>query len=255
MNPTTVGAVVFALTFGGVLLGMQLRAALPKHHLDAESKDAIKVGIGLIATMSALVLGLVTASSKSAYDAVDAGVKQGAIQVLVLDRLLARYGPETAPIRKGLQQAVGDRIEMIWPTGSSRPAELDPLRSGAATRTEALTDAIRGLAPRDDTQRALQARAIDGAETLLQARWLALSGGEPSVPLPFLVVLVFWLTITFTSFGLFAPRNATVLAVMFVCAVSVASAIFLVLEMESPFNGVLKVSPEPLRQAYSHLNR
>ncbi len=104
-----------------------MRSTLPEHHLDAESKDTVKVGIGLIATMTALVLGLVTASAKSSYDAVDSAVKKTAIDVLTLDRLLARYGSETGEIRKGLQRTIGARIDMIWPQGSSKPANLDPM--------------------------------------------------------------------------------------------------------------------------------
>ena len=234
---------------------MWLRTLLPEHHLDAESRDTVKVGIGLIATMTALVLGLVTASAKSSFDAVDSAVKQTAIDILALDRILARYGSETGEIRKGLQRALGARIDMIWPQGSSKPANLDPMRSGAGAEAERLADAIRALKPRDDSQRALQSRALDLAEALLQARWLVLAGTETSVPVPFLVILLFWLTITFASFGVFAPRNATVLAVLFVCALSVSLAVFLVLEMDAPFDGLLKVSADPLRYAYAHLNQ
>jgi hypothetical protein len=255
MKPTVIGIIVFACTFGGTLLGMWLHTALPGHHLNADSKDTVKVGIGLIATMTALILGLVTASAKSSYDALDRAVKQTAADILTLDRVLARYGPDTSEIRKSLKQAIGARIEMIWPQSSFKSANLDPLRSGAESEVERLADAIRGLNPRDDAQRALKSRALDLAEALLQARWLALAGTETSVPLPFLVILLFWLTITFTSFGLFAPRNATVLAVLLVCSMSVASAVFLVLEMDVPFNGLLRISSHPLRYAYAHLNQ
>jgi len=113
MNPTKIGIITFAFAFGGVLLGMWLRSALPKHHLDAESKDTVKLGIGLIATMTALILGLVTASAKSSFDAVDNAVAATAVQLLALDRALARYGPETGEIRKQLKQALGERIDMI----------------------------------------------------------------------------------------------------------------------------------------------
>ena len=255
MNPTFIGMIVFACSFGGAMLGMWLRTALPAHHLNAESRDTVKVGIGLIATMTALVLGLVTASAKSSFDAVDSAVKQSAIEVLVLDRVLARYGPETGEIRKGLQHMIEARIDMIWPQDSSNPTNLDPLRSGASSKAEGLADAIRSLKPRDDAQRALQSRALDLSEALLQARWLILAGTETSVPVPFLVILLFWLTITFASFGLFAPRNGTVVAVLFVCAVSVGSAVFLVLEMDAPFDGLLRVSSAPLRYANDHLNQ
>jgi hypothetical protein len=255
MNPTVIGLVVFTCTLGGALLGMWLRKALPEHHLDAESRDTVKVGVGLIATMTALVLGLVTASAKSSYDAVDTGLKHSAMDILTLDRVLARYGSETGEIRKGLKDAVGARIDMIWPQGSSKPASLDPLPAGATSRAEDLADAIRGLQPRDDSQRALKSRALDLTEALLQTRWLAIAGTGSSVPVPFLVILLFWLTITFASFGLFAPRNITVVTVLVVCALSVASAVFLVLEMDAPFEGLLKVSADPLRYAHAHLNQ
>ena len=253
MDPTLVGMIVFACTLGGALIGNWLRTTLPEHHLNDESRDTVKLGIGLIATMTALVLGLVTASAKSSFDAVDTAVKHTAMDILTLDRLLARYGPETGEIRGALQHAVGSRIDMIWPQSSSRPAHLEP--SVAASEVEGLADAIRGLTPRDDSQRSLQSRALDLAEALLQARWLFFAGSGTSVPLPFLVVLLFWLTITFASFGLFAPRNATVLAVLFVCALSVGSAVFLILEMDGPFDGLLKVSADPLRYAHAHLNQ
>jgi hypothetical protein len=255
MNPTIVSIIVFACTFVGALLGMWLHAVLPDHHLDSESKDTVKVGIGLVATMTALVLGLVTASAKSSFDAVDTAVKQSAIQVLTLDRVLARYGSETGEIRKGLKHAIGARIDMIWPQGSSKHANLDPMAAGVGSGVEGLAEAIRGLKPRDDSQRALQSHALALAEALLQTRWLVLTGTETSVPGPFLGVLLFWLTIIFASFGLFAPRNTTILAVLFVCALSVSSAVFLIMEMGVPFDGWLKVSSDPLRYAYAHLNQ
>jgi hypothetical protein len=254
MDAALIGLVAFACTFGGALLGMALRRALPDHHLDSDSKDTIKVGVGLVATMTALVLGLVTASAKTSFDAVDSAVKQTAVDVLVLDRTLARYGPETGPIRIALKQAVATRVEMLWPLGADRPTKIDPIHSGAGATAEQLASAIRTLQARDDTQRALQARAVDQAESLLQARWLVLAGTEASIPVAFLVVLTVWLALIFASFGLFAPRNPTVLAVLLVCALSVASAVFLVLEMESPFSGLMRVSADPLRYALGHLN-
>ena len=255
MNPTVVSIIVFTCTFGAVLLGMWLQKILPEHHLDAESKDTVKVAIGLIATMAALVLGLVTASAKSSYDAVDSAVKRTAIDILTLDRLLARYGPETGEIRRGLQRGIGGRIEMIWPQGPSKPANRDPMDSGAVAQAERLAVDIRILNPRDDSQRALQSRALELTEALLHARWLLFAGTETSVPMPFLVILLFWLTITFVSFGVFSPSNATVVIILFVCALSVSSAVFLILEMDTPFDGLIKVSADPLRYAYARLNQ
>jgi hypothetical protein len=254
-NPTIIFMIVFICTFGGALLGMWLHTTLPEHHLDDDSKETVKLCIGLIATMAALVLGLVTASANSSFNAMDVAVKNTAIDVLTLDRELARYGPETGEIRKNLQRLIGERIEMIWPKDSSKPSILVPMSSRTKSSAEELADAVRALKPRDDSQRALKSRALDLIEVLLKARWLILAGTENSIPMPYLVIIVFWLTIIFAGFGLFAPRHITVLAVFFVCAVSVGSAVFLILEMGTPFEGLLKISAEPIRYAYMHINQ
>jgi hypothetical protein len=255
VDPTLAGLVVFLCTFVGALLGMRLRSRLPADHIDSDSRDTVKLGVGLIATMTALVLGLVTASAKSTFDGVDRAVRETAIEILTLDRLLARYGSETAEVRDGLQRALKSRVEALWPEGSAGAPNLEAIRAGAGPGIEGLADAIVRLQPRDDSQRFLKSRAFDMSEALLKTRWLALAATQSSVPLPFLVILVFWLTITFASFGLFAPRNGTVIAVLLVCALSVGSAVFLVLEMDGPFEGLIKVSAEPLRSAYAHLNQ
>jgi hypothetical protein len=255
MSPAGVGIMVFACVFGGVLFGMWLRTTLPKTHLDADSKDTVKVGIGLIATMTALLLGLVTASAKSSFDAANAAVKQAAINILALDRALARYGPDGDGIRQRMQEMLGARINAIWLQGLSEGADQRSTAGRTGPSAEALAESIRGLKPISDSQRAAQSRASDLIEAVLQARWLAVIGSEASIPLPFVSVLVFWLTITFTSFGVFAPRNGTVLAVLFVCAMSVSSALFLVFELEGPFDGLIKASADPLRYAQTQINQ
>ena len=253
MNPIVVGTVVFACSLGGVLVGMWLCTILPEHHLNKNSEDAVKLGIGLIATMTALVLGLVTASAKTSFDALDTAVKETASDILTLDRLLARYGAETGEIRGELQKAIAHRIDLVWPPDSLRTAHRDP--STTSSGVEIIVHRIRTLTPRNDIQRSLQSRAVELSEALLQTRWLVFAGSGTSVLLPFLVVLTFWLTITFATYGLFAPRNATVFSILFVCALSVGSAVFLILEMDGPFDGVLRVSGEPLRNAVALLNQ
>ena len=256
MNPTIVGVIVFVSTFAGALLAMWLRSTLPEHHLDANTRDTVKTSIGLIATMTALVLGLVTASAKSAFDAVDTTVKQTAAELLALDRVLARYGSEASTIRKGLRDTIEPRIEMIWPQRSSKPGTLETLASATwLVGAERLVTAVQDLKPHNDSQRAFQKRALDLGEKLLAARWLVTDETTASIPVPFMAVLLCWLTIIFASFGLLAPRNVTVVMVLFVCALSVGSALFLILEMDGPFDGLLKVSPAPLRFALEHLNQ
>jgi hypothetical protein len=253
VSPIAVGAVVFACTLGAALVGMALRAILPAHHLSAESRSTVTLGIGLVVTMTALVLGLVTASAKASLDALDTAIKHSAADTLVLDQALARYGADTHEIRQAIKDLVARRISMVWPQDSSRPVRLDAPETRPAI--EGIVDRIRDLSPQTEAQRRLQSRALDLAEGLLQTRWMVLSSFGPSVPVPFLVVLLIWLTIAFATFGLFAPRNGTVIAVLCVCALSVAIAIFLILEMDSPFDGLIKVSADPLRYAHDHMAR
>lgn len=254
MSAVSIAIIGLIFTFGSAVAGMHLRKIVPEHHLDTESKDTVKLGAGLVATMTALLLGLMIASVKTSFDTLDMALKQTAAQMLALDRTLARYGPETNEIRKTLQQALKTRVESIWSTHSSR-ADLDAMAAGEMFQPEGLAQAIRALEPHNDLQRSFQSRALDLIESILQARWLVLAGAESSIPSLFLVILFSWLTISFLSFGLFAPRNGTVFIMLFVCALAVSSAVFLILEMDSPFEGVLRVSADPLRYAYSHMNQ
>ena len=159
------------------------------------------------------------------------------------------------PLRAQLKSVLAARIDLLWPDGEQRPDALASSPGNVVSATEGLSDAIRALVPRTDVQRALRERSLDLAETLLQARWITVAASAPSVPLPFLVVLLFWLSVTFTSLGMFAPRNATVFSMVGVCSVSIAAALFLVLELDSPFSGWLRVSADPLRRALEHVGR
>jgi hypothetical protein len=250
MNPMTIGIFVFAVTFGGALAGIWLHARLPEGHLSADSQATVKVGIALIATMTALVLGLVTASAKNSYDAQDSAVKHTAAEAMSLDRVLARYGPGAEPARVALHSVLAETIRRNWPHAGSRVVAATP---SASPRT--VVQLIRALPVQDDTQAWLRARALDIGEGLLDVRWAVASSVGPSVPVPFLIVLVFWLLVIFVSFGLFAPRNGTVISVLFVCAMSVASAIFLILEMDGPFSGVIRISPNPMLHALSQMTQ
>lgn len=247
MNSALIGIVVFVCAFGGVVAAMTLRAHLPDHHLSEQTKDTVRLGIGLIATMTALILGLVTASAKSSFDELNTTIRHTAADILALNRTLERYGPETAPIRASMKAALAARVALTWSPAGPPP---DDLVSGSAQRdAEQVADRIRALTPQTADQRWLQTRALEIGERVLEARWLIFANHGPSVPAVFLGTIVFWLTVTFASFGLFAPRNVMATAVLFVCALSVAGAVFLILELDGSFHGLIQVSPAPLHYA------
>jgi hypothetical protein len=249
MSSIAISGIVFGCVFGGALLSMYLGAILPKHHLSTDSKGIIQLGTGLIATMAALVLGLLIASAKTSYDTRKRELVEVSATIGILDRALAHYGPEAKEARGLLRRSVITAIEQMGPQESARPAPLEPTTMGA----QGLVDKIQELAPQNDAQRSLQAQAFSLAVALGHTRWLMFEQSGGSIPMPLLAVLVFWLTLLFVSFGLYAPANATVVMTPLVCALSVAGAIFLILELDLPFEGLMQVPSTPLRNVLTHL--
>jgi hypothetical protein len=233
---------------------MTLRGLLPEKHLSAESKDLVRLGMGLIGTMAALVLGLLVASAKGSYDTQRNGLAQLAGNVIFLDRTLARYGPESRDARDTLRASVEDMLQRTWPTENPKPGQTQP-PAGTEGRYEIMFDKLQELAPKNDAQRALQAQALKTANDIAQSRWLLFAQKGSSIPMPFLVVLGAWLALLLASFALFAPKNATSVVILIVCGLAVSSAVFLILELDRPFEGILQVSSEPLRNVLAQLGR
>jgi hypothetical protein len=243
-----IGLIVLVCVFGGSILGMVLHTVLPEQHLSADSKDVIKLGMGLIATMSALVLALLTNSAKGSFDTQRNELTQMSANIILLDRVLAHYGPETKDARDLLKGTVNNMINRMWPQEGSGP-QLQPVAA------EAFYDKIQALSPQNDVQRQLQAQAVKISVDIGQSRWLLFEQGGRSIPMPFLVLLIFWVTVIFLSFGLFAPRNATVIVTLFLCALSLSGAIYLILELDHPFGGLVQISSAPLRSALSQIDK
>lgn len=251
MNSIALSSIAFVGVFGGALLGIYLRTVLPEHHLNTASKDVVKLGMGTIATMTALVLGLLVASAKGSYDAQGRGLTEMSAQIILLDRVLALYGPESKEARDVLRGMVVDALDRIWPKGSSPYASLEPSK----VRAELLFSKVQELSPKTEMQRSLQAHAFNLGMDLSKKRWLMYEELQNSMSLPLLVVVIFSLAITFISFGLNAPSNATVIFTLMVCALSVSGVIFLILEMYQPFQGLIQISSAPLRSALAHLGQ
>lgn len=250
MSSLQISFVTLAVVFGGALLGIALRDILPENHLAGDSRDVVKLSMGLVATMAALVLGLLIASAKSSFDTQSTELTEMSSKVVLLDRILAHYGPDAKEAREELRSSVASALDTV---SSKDLAGTFP--SGSSANGEVLYDKIQGLSPKDDAQRSIQAQALNIMMGLGQTRWLVAAQRGNSVSVPMLVVLVAWLTIIFISFGLFAPRNVTVIVSLLVAALSVSGAIFLILEMYSPYAGLIHVSSSPLRAALAHLGQ
>jgi len=247
MNALLISFLVFALIFGGALVGVVVRPLLSEEHLHPDSKDVVKMATGLIGTLTALVLGLLIASAKSSFDQKTNQVRQMTATIILLDDLLAQYGSDAAPVRNLLRQSIQPLANRIWHEEETPTGTLVHFESTAESL--AFEKELERLSPNNDAQRSLQSRAIqtftEGAQIRLQL--FTQTGG--SIPTPFLVILIFWLSAIFVSFTLFARTNLVVMASLLVCALSFACAIFLVLELDNPFTGLMGISSATLRGA------
>ena len=254
MSALIISLIAFACIFGGTLLGMFLRTILPGHHVSDDSKGAVMLGTGMIATMAALVLALLIASAKGNYDTMSSELRQASSRVILLDRVMAHYGPETNEARDLLRRSIASTIKRIWPEDNIEQAVAESTEG--RVNIETIQDKLRQLSPRNDAQRWLQSRALEISSEIAEGRWLLIEQlGQRTLPMPFFVLMVFWLTIIFTSFGLFSPRNATVITVLLICALSAAGSLFLIIELDTPYQGLIKVSSAPLRNALAHLGQ
>ena len=247
MNAIEISCITFACLSGGALLGM----FLPGHQLSTEDKDVVRLGTGLIGTIAALVLGLLIASAKTSYDTQSAQVRQLTANIVVLDYLLAQYGPEASASRTLLRRGVVLLADRMWLENSNDSAKAAPFVASHAA--EVFHAQLHQLSPQNDAQRSLQARMIQITTDIAQTRLLLFSETGNSVPMPFLVVLIFWLTIIFSSFGLFAQPNAIAIGSLLIFALSAAGAIYMILELGQPFAGLMEISSAPLRNALAPL--
>lgn len=245
MNSVVVSSIVFASIFAAALLGIVIRRALPEDHVASDAREVIKLATALMATMAALVLGMLVSSAKSSYDTSKNEVAEMSSDIVTIDRLLAKYGSETGEIRAEFRQLVEFGLHRIWPGAASRQTDLRPGDHG-----QILADKLLLLVPKNETQTAAKTQAASMVVALQRTQWLLfLRSKQKPIPIPLLVVLISWLAAIFASFGLFAPSNATVVATLALSALAVSSAIFIILEMYAPFSGILEISPAPIVEA------
>jgi hypothetical protein len=251
MKHLLVSLIVFGCVFASALIGLHFRKRLPEHHLSEESTGSIKLATGLIATIAALVLGLLISSAKGSFDVVKGDLVRNAINVIRFDRMLAQYGPETQDLRVMLRRNYAEWVDLLGSGNAERFAILG--ETELIGQIEAFHNKLAQLTPSTPEQRRLQARGLEISDDVFAARWLTLLQKEGSIPMPLLLVLVSWLLIIFAAFGLFAPRNGTVIFFFLMCAFSASGAIFVILELDTPLDGIIHISVAPMRDALVRL--
>ena len=253
MSAQLIAFIIFVFMLTGMALGAYLRLVLPEHHTQTDSKDILMTAAGTMATLIALIIGLLVTSAKSTYDDTNSSITQGGAKIITLDYYLSGYGPEAKEVRELLRQATAAGIERIWPDEGTHGAELAKME--AASDMSHVYNRIRELSPQNDAQKYLQTQALQIAADMMQSRWMLIEQSQVNLPRMFLVVLTFWLTVMFVQFGLLAPRNRTALSAVFICALSMAGAIFLILELNHPLEGRIKISSAPMQKALSLIGK
>lgn len=246
-----IGLISFTAIFGGALVGFYARQRLPGHHLSSETQTAVTVSVAVIGTLSALVLGLMITSANSSFSARSDEVRELSLQLIRMDRNLRRYGPEADEARARLREWAVAKTQQLF------PARGQPNPSGEKTIVllERVQDSILDLTPTNERQKYLRTLCLTLSSTLIQARWSLQQRTGHSTPVPFLILLIFWLAIVFASFGLFAPANPTAVIALFLCSLAVAGGIVLIEELDKPLSGFIHVSPESMRRALVEIAR
>jgi hypothetical protein len=253
MSAFYVGLIVFVLAFGGALLGTFLHATLPVHHRRPDAKDVVKLVMGLIATIAALVLSLLIATAHTSYDTQESEVQALGVHIVQLDAVLANYGPAAQEARGLLREMVAAQLKRVWPDDGVANVNLRapiPRDSGAILMTR-----VADLPATTDAQRFAKSRALQLLTEMGDTRGLLFEQAGGSLSWPFFVILVFWVVMLFVGFGFLTRTNATVLVALFVGALSVAGAIFLILEMNRPYSGLMKISSAPIRSALATISQ
>ena len=253
MSAQLIAFIIFALMLSGMALGSYLRLVLPDEHTQAESKDILMTAAATMGTLIALIIGLLVTSAKSTYDETNASITQGGAKIITLDYYLSHYGPEAKELRVLLRQATAAAIERMWSDEGAQGAVWAKME--AADDTADLYNKIRELSPQNDAQKYLQTQALQIAADMMQTRWMLIEQSQVNLPRMFLSVLSFWLIVLFVQFGLLAPRNRTALSAVFICALSMAGAIFLILELNHPLEGRIKISSAPMQKALSLISK
>src|SRR5215218_3706339 len=241
---SVVGGLTFIAIVCGALTGVWLSRRLPEPHLSSESRTAVSVSMAVVGTLAALVMGLLISSASSSFNAKTDAVHTLAVDIIRLDRALRQYGPQAGDVRDLLRSYAETKAEEL--SDESDSSSLDPR---SLMKFEALTSRVLDLQPGDNHQRQAQAQALKVLDSIADARWLLIEKANTSLPTSFVILLIFWLALLFSIFGLFGPGNATDIIVHLLCTVAISGGVFMVLELETATKGLIRVSTDPIVNA------
>jgi hypothetical protein len=247
MGSLGVAAVMLVCAYSAALVGMTLHGRLPAHHLDSESRDVVKLVMGLVATMAALVVGLLVASANASHEQQATLLTSLSADIVLLDQTLTDYGPGAQAVRDGIREEVRRTHDAIWSPTGVHPENINSAALQAFSRAKRAQ--VASLPPGTEAKQQLRSRAMSLADNIGKSRLLMFESFRNPIPWPFLAILVFWISALFLGFGLLARFNLTVAVTLFLGALSVSGAIFLILELSEPYRGILQVSDAPLVKA------
>jgi hypothetical protein len=251
MNSIAVSSIAFLSIFASGLVGMAVRRAISEDRLGSGEKEVARLVTGLMTTMTAIVLGMLVSSAKASYDAQTNEVAELSSQVVTIDRMLSKYGAETAEMRAQFRLLVQASVNRIWPAQAPVHVELKPRDEGGI-----LVDELQLLAPKSGAQAEVKAQILRMIVELRQTQWLLfLKSQQSALPIPLLLVVVTWLALIFFSFGLFTQPSPTIAVTLALGALAVSTAVLIILELYTPFRGVLRISSAPVLEALSQMGR
>ena len=251
LSPMIVGIIIFAVILAGAFAGMMARRALPEQHLNDQTKSLVTSSMAVVGTISALVLGLLISNANTSFITRSGEVKSLSADISRLDQMLRLYGPEAVPAREKLRQYAERKTDDLFPD-NPRDVQIDnPSTYQVFQQAEYL---MLELQTTDRHRRWFLEQAMTLASRIGNTRWLIAQQAGQGTPKAFVALMVFWLTLLFTSFGLFAPPNFISKMCLILCALSVAGAVEIILELEQPFSGLLHISPVPMQQTVQMLS-
>src|SRR3977135_220153 len=251
MSHFTIGLVSFVGIFGGALLGLFAARRLPGHHRGSETQTAVTVSVAVIGTLAALVLGLMITAANGSFTKRSEEVREMSLQLIRMDRNLRRYGPEADDVRAKLRAWSTAKIQQLFP----EEGKVVPTSDQTIELLEDVQDGLMDLKPKDYRQGPLLPLCVTPSSAMIQARWGLETHAGHSIPIPFLVLLIFWLAIVFASFGLFAPSNLTTMVALLLCAVAVAGGIFLIEDRDNPGGGFVRLPADAMKRAHAEITR